>query len=142
MRYGRKRVVFDTNNLVSAALFGNSPSAEVYRRAVLQCDLYRSVDTFAELVHVLGRDKFDRYFAPGKSTRTDFLLAYEQASTLAEVRIIAMDCADPKDNKFLSLALSVEADVLVSGDQKHLLPMHPYKGVAILSAADFLLTLT
>ena len=47
------------------------------------------------------------------------------------------DCADPKDNKFLALALSAKADMLVTGDKKHLLPMNPYNGVSIVSIETF-----
>ena len=129
----RLRVVFDTNILLSAAIYSHSPSARTYRLAVQCCELYRSAETFAELAQVLLRPKFDRYFPAGGSTREDFLDAYESASKLVVPSHIATECVDPKDNKFLSLAVSVQAHVLASGDRKHLLPMNPYNGVQILT---------
>ncbi len=48
------------------------------------------------------------------------------------------ECSDPKDDKYLSLAVSGKADVIVSGDVRHLLSMHPWRGISILSPADFL----
>ena len=47
------------------------------------------------------------------------------------------DCRDPKDNKFLDLALSTQAICIVSGD-KDLQVLNPYHGIDICSPADFL----
>jgi uncharacterized protein len=47
------------------------------------------------------------------------------------------ECRDPKDDKFLELALDGKAEVLVTGDSD-LLCMHPWRGIAILSPADYL----
>lgn len=47
------------------------------------------------------------------------------------------DCRDPKDNIFLELALTCQAQYLVSGD-KDLLSLHPYQGIQIITARDFL----
>jgi len=66
-----------------------------------------------------------------------FLEAYIDKSIKAEVTQISSDCEDPKDNMFLSLALSTNADMIVSGDIKHLIAMHPYKGISILSPKEF-----
>ena len=47
------------------------------------------------------------------------------------------DCVDPKDNIILELALSVDADIILTGDD-HLLRLHPWRGVRILKPADYL----
>jgi predicted nucleic acid-binding protein len=47
------------------------------------------------------------------------------------------DCRDPKDDKFLSLALAAGADCIVSSDAD-LLALHPYRGIAIVTPAVFL----
>ena len=46
-------------------------------------------------------------------------------------------CRDPKDDQFLALALAAEADALVSSDED-LLVLHPWRGKAIVTPADFL----
>ena len=46
-------------------------------------------------------------------------------------------CRDPKDNKFLEVAVAGKADVIVSGDQD-LLVLHPFAGIPILQPAAFL----
>jgi len=45
-------------------------------------------------------------------------------------------CRDPKDDKFMELAVAANADFLFSSDQ-HLLEMDPFRGVRILQLADF-----
>lgn len=137
MSFARKKVVIDSNILVSAAIYPNSTSANALRLAVMFCELYRSNEKTAEIEQVLLRTKFDRYFAAGGPSREDFLTIYKDAAALEPITEIATDCSDPKDNKFLSLALSVKADLLITGDRKHLISMHPYRGIPIVSEADF-----
>lgn len=137
MNCATKKVVVDSNILISAAIYPGSASARALHLAVMFCQLVRSDETTAEIEQVLLRSKFDRYFSAGGPTRADFLSLYKDMAVLAPITTISTDCSDPKDNKFLSLALSVQADALVSGDRKHLLSMHPYRGIPILSEADF-----
>jgi predicted nucleic acid-binding protein len=47
------------------------------------------------------------------------------------------DCRDAKDDKYLELALAAGADMIVSSDED-LLVLHPWRGIPILSPADFL----
>lgn len=47
-------------------------------------------------------------------------------------------CRDPKDNKFLELAVAANADCIVTGD-KDLLVLNPFRGIKIISPADFLI---
>jgi hypothetical protein len=47
------------------------------------------------------------------------------------------DCRDPKDNKFLELAVSGQADYILSSD-KDLLVLQPFRGILIMTPADFL----
>jgi uncharacterized protein len=45
-------------------------------------------------------------------------------------------CRDPKDDKFLELAMSGGADVIVSGDAD-LLVLNPFRGIPIVPPATF-----
>jgi len=49
-------------------------------------------------------------------------------------RIVA--CRDPKDDKFLELAATGRADVIVSGDAD-LLALGPFRGILIVDPAIF-----
>ena len=61
---------------------------------------------------------------------------FRQSVILIEATTPVTACRDPKDNKFLELAISAKADVLVSSDV-HLLEMHPFRGIQILQWVDF-----
>jgi uncharacterized protein len=84
---------------------------------------------------VARRDKFDKYAS--REEREYIVLEYAKRVSLVRVIEEYTDCRDPKDNKFLSLAVSANADCIVSGDND-LLVLHPYKGVDIISVRDFL----
>jgi uncharacterized protein len=45
-------------------------------------------------------------------------------------------CRDPKDDKFLELAVNGKADVIVSGDAD-LLALNPFRGIPIVPPAAF-----
>ena len=46
--------------------------------------------------------------------------------------------ADPDDDKVLECAEVGGATHVVTGDRRHLLPLGSFKGIAIVTAADFL----
>jgi len=46
-------------------------------------------------------------------------------------------CRDPRDNKFLALALVCSADAIVSSDED-LLSLNPYRRIPVILARDFL----
>lgn len=48
------------------------------------------------------------------------------------------DCRDPKDDKYLELALAAGAATIVSSNDD-LLALDPWRGVHLLSPADYLL---
>jgi putative PIN family toxin of toxin-antitoxin system len=80
---------------------------------------------------VVGREKFDRY-VPLKER----LQAIEDMTSVI-VRESIQICRNPKDDKILELALSGQADVIITGD-KDLLVLHPFLGIAILAPLDYL----
>lgn len=71
-------------------------------------------------------------------TRESFLRVFLESCIKVTPRTQVQDCRDPKDDKFLSVALEAKAVMLVTGDKKDLLSMNPYKDVAIITAREFL----
>jgi putative PIN family toxin of toxin-antitoxin system len=45
---------------------------------------------------------------------------------------------DETDNRYIECAVAGEADYLVTGDKKHLLPIGEYRGTKIITPATFL----
>lgn len=127
--------VCDTNLLVSAAIFPKSVPAQAFDKAAADCLIVVSFDTLAELFEVLNRSKFDKYI--DLETRLRFFEIYRQRSLMVEVSHSVQDCRDPRDDKFLNLALSASAQFIITGDLD-LLVLHPYRGIEIWSPAEFL----
>lgn len=132
-----KKIVIDTNILISAAIFPQSLAAQAMTAAFAFGTVYRSTETMQELQMVLNRSKFDPYFVDKVFTRAMFVAIFEKYAIEVEVTQHCTDCIDPKDNMFLSLAVSADADIIVSGDKAHVLSMHPYRGIDILSLSEF-----
>jgi putative PIN family toxin of toxin-antitoxin system len=131
----RERVVIDTNVFISGLLSSTSTPARVVDRAMEHGQLLASTDTLRELMTKLLSPKFDRYIS---RERRDALLE-RLAPNVEMVEIVQQVRAsrDPKDDKFLEVALNGEADVLVSGDN-YLLTLHPFRGTDILTPAAYL----
>ena len=129
------KFVFDTNILISAALFSQSIPRQAFDMALSRGDLLTSEACLAELNQVLHRPKFARYLT---SFEIDlFINQYSLKATFVTVTTILNDCRDAKDNKFLELAVDGDVAYIVSGDQD-LLVLHPYRDIAIMNPIDFL----
>jgi putative PIN family toxin of toxin-antitoxin system len=129
------RFVFDTNAVVSAVLLPGSVSRRALELATSRGKLLLSPPTFEELEEVLRRRRFDKYLTEGQRLR--FLAALVRKSVEINVTEVVTECRDPKDNKFLELAICGKANCLVSGDQD-LLVLHPFRGIPILTPEAFL----
>ncbi len=133
------RVVVDTNTYISAMLFpGSTPS-----RAIDSVDragtMLVSPELIQELKEVARRPKFDKYVA--KLKRLKFVANVVQRAELFEPTEIINECRDPKDNKFLELAVSGNASHIITGDAD-LLVMNPFRGFSIVSPQEFLASLS
>jgi putative PIN family toxin of toxin-antitoxin system len=94
-----------------------------------------SDDTVAELFTVLNRDKFRKYIR--LDSAMDYIEWYVGISESVSVTKSVIACRDPKDDKFLSLAVAGRADCIIAGDSD-LLDMIAYEGIPIYRATDFL----
>lgn len=133
------RWVFDTNALVSRLLVPGSTPALALQKGMESGYLLVSDETLEELAAVLARPKFDKYL--GAADRRRFFELLGRVAIRLEILRPIQACRDPKDDKFLTLAVNGQADALVSGDGD-LLDLHPFMGVPILSPASFLATMS
>ena len=130
-----KQIVIDTNVIVSALIFTNSAIMQAFREAKEKGVLLISSDILSELIDVLSRQKFDRYLA--REIREDFLASLSTEAEMIEINEKIEICRDPKDNKFLELAVSGNATHIITGDQD-LLELHLFRGVSIITPRQFL----
>jgi putative PIN family toxin of toxin-antitoxin system len=129
------RFVFDTNTFISAALLPGSVNAEALDLAFNIGIILVSHSSFSEFTEVIFRKKFDRYLTDER--RLQVIQKLERDTHLCEVNTVLHDCRDPKDNKFLELAIDSNALCIISGD-KDLLVLHPFHNISILTPGDFL----
>jgi uncharacterized protein len=128
------RIVMDTNVVVSAVLLPGSMPRRAFDEVLQRGTLLISLATVAELNDVLRRPRFDPYIHADERLR--FLATLVRDADLVEVTEVVTDCRDPKDNKFLALALDGKATHVVSGDTD-LLVLNPFRGIPILTAQGF-----
>jgi len=131
----KPRYVFDTNTLISAALFEGSTPDRAFRCALRHGEGLASPDTLDELVEVLGRGKFDHYLTAEE--REAFLEALVERVEVVEPVEGIQVCRDPDDDKFLELAVEGRAESIVSGDDD-LLALHPFRDISVVTPSAFL----
>lgn len=130
-----RKIVIDTGTLVSAAIRAGSIPSQAYLKALREFEICVSQATIAELDRVLRREKFNAY--SDLEDRLAFVELYREKSVWCVATETVSDCRDGEDNKFLELALSVGAEIIVSSDPD-LWVLKPYRNIAILKPAEFL----
>ena len=130
-----RRFVFDTNTIISAFLFENGKPGRALDLAEEQGRLFLSSETAQELSETLEYERFDDYV--DQETRRELLLALLEEAELAEVTEQIQKSRDPDDDKFLELAVEIEAECIVSGD-KDLLVLESIRSIPVLTADEFL----
>ncbi len=133
----KKKVVLDTNVLISSLLKSESKARDIYRLVLRgEIELYTSVDLINELSRVLEYPKFKFE----KLQKKVFLKNLTRVATILVNPGLRIDLIkeDPPDNKFLECAVEAKVDYLISGDNKHLLPLKNFQGIRIISPSEFL----
>ncbi len=130
-----ERIVVDTNCFISRLLLPASVPGRAVRRAVDAGVLLVSEATMNELADVLARPKFDRYVS--LEDRQQFLRLIGRMAQFVTSGYTVQECRDPKDDKFLDVALNGRADLILSGNAD-LLRLNPWRGIGILSPAEYL----
>lgn len=125
------KIVIDTNVIVSALIGSSYPRQILYNLAfekkVLVCV---SSDVFKEYVEVLGREKFRKY--PEFVAKAEIVLSklYELSQKyIPSVKHSVIK--DEPDNRILELAITAQADYIVTGNTKDF-TFTEYGGVKIV----------
>ena len=130
-----QRIVVDTNVLISRLLLPRSLPGKAVRKAVDACEVLISEATLAELADVLARPKFAPYVSI--QDRQQFIRLLGRVAVMVPVTHTIRACRDPKDDKFLELAVNGAANVSITGD-KDLLALNPFRKIAIVTPAQYL----
>ncbi len=131
----RARVVVDNNALVSRLLIPDSVPGRAVRKAVDEAQLLVSEATLEELADVLARPKFDPYVSI--ADRQDFIRLLGRVAELVPITFTVHVCRDPKDDRFLELAINGRADLIVTGD-RDLLELNSFQDIPVITPAEYL----
>ncbi len=106
----------------------------VLKAAEGEFELYISQSIMDETIRVL-REKFNV-----QQLETDQAIKIMSAAARKVEPTVKLNVVkdDPKDDHVIECAVAAGADVLVTGDKKHLLKMGEYQGTRMVSVADFM----
>ena len=129
------RVVLDTNVLISSLLFKEKLSRIVALWEEGKILPIISRETFDELRTVLEYQKFSLTAAEIKSLIEHEVLPFFEVVNVS--KHVQGACRDPGDDKFISCAISANAEFIVTGD-KDLSDLKKYQLVRIIQASNFI----
>ena len=126
------RVILDANVWVSGFLFpGGTPSLlvdMVTSREILSFHSEALVEEVLRNVRKVGKSETD--------VRNAWLVM-RQFSTLVKPDIVVTQITGKEsDNRILECAITANADMVITGDKLHLIPLGSYKGIPILTPRD------
>ena len=129
------RIVLDTNVLVSSIL---SPSGVPSQIRDLwnakEFELITSDPQIERMRGVLSRAKFADRIPEGDKEK--LFSEIRDAATFVEPAEGITDSPDPEDNVILATAVAGQADMVVTGDKKHLLPLGSVQGISIVEPTE------
>ena len=134
------RLVLDTTVVVAGLLWNGLPrrlielaiegdAVELFSRAVL----------LDELAHTLGYSKFSARIATFGTSIAALVAQYTAlVSLVAPVSVPRVVVNDADGDHVVATAVAARAELIVTGDRKHLLPIGSYQGIAIVTAHEVL----
>ena len=128
------RIVLDTNVLVSALISGDGPPGRVLAAIRNQrLTLITSEVQLDELRTVLSRERLRPYVRPEEAQ--DLIRNLEAiGEVIADLPNVNLS-SDPDDNVILAAAIAGQADLVVSGDKRHMLILEQVDDIPIVTAA-------
>ena len=129
------KVVFDTNVVASATFWRGAPFDCLSRWADGRCEAVVSPELLAEYhetVEELRLEYPDHKYV-------DWAAALSEAATLVfPTERTEGATPDPGDEMILECGVAAEAQLIVTGDKKHLLPLRRFREIDIITPAEFL----
>ncbi|HRD78553.1 MAG TPA: putative toxin-antitoxin system toxin component, PIN family [Hyphomicrobiaceae bacterium] len=129
------RIVFDTNNLISAAISPLGKPFAAVRWIVERGRPVTSKPLLDEVTRRLRRPRIVRVISEPHAT--ELLRDFLAVALLVEPAPLPPTCRDPDDDVVLATALAAGADCIVTGDED-LLVLDPFRGIRILTPAAFM----
>lgn len=133
-----KRVVVDTNVLVSATFWAGDSDCIIEKAENKEIQLVTSKEIIEEFVGVLDYPELrDKVVSQKLAIRRTVEKVVSLSAIIEPQERHKIIKDDPDDNKFLDCAVAAKAGFIVSQD-KHLLSLKKFKGILIVSPNQFL----
>ena len=131
------RLVLDTNILVGALITKGTPPDRLYQ-AWLRGDieLVTSTAQIAEIADVLARPSLHKFLDADEAEVIVHNIG-ARALILDEPPEVNLS-PDSTDNPILAAAIAGKANLIVSGDKRHMLALGKVKGIPVVTARDAL----
>ncbi|MGD0728730.1 MAG: putative toxin-antitoxin system toxin component, PIN family [Candidatus Micrarchaeaceae archaeon] len=132
---GKRKIVLDTNILISALGWEGNLSKILDKVVDGELEFFISYDQFNEFLRVINYPRLK--FSEEQKARFEALIS-NLATFVKTQDILDVIKDDPSDNMILECALVANADYIVSGDLKHVLPIKKLGRIKIVTAKEFL----
>lgn len=136
------KVVLDANVYISALLSKRGAPKQIidlWREEAFE--LLISEEILDEVARVLRYPRVAELHKLSQSEQEEFLTLLRDETKLIKPKHRLSASPDETDNRYLECAVEGSAEVLVTGDKQHLLPIKEYEGIAVISPAAFLMLL-
>jgi len=135
------KIIIDTNVVISFLITNSDFIKKVTElKNLRKIDLYSTLEIFEEIKNTLQKPKIKELLKVNPKKVASFMALYKYKHIFEKPSHSVNICRDPKDNKFLELSKTVQADFLITGD-KDLLELKQFENTKILSPSEFLVKL-
>lgn len=131
------RLVLDTNVAVAGLLLNGPPRRLLEAAIAGKVELFSSAVLLDELEHTLGYTKFNERIAAFGTSIAGLVAQYTALVSLvvpASVPRVVINDAD--DDHVIAATVAARAELIVTGDRKHLLPIGSHQGIAIVTTRE------
>ena len=137
------RIVADTNIVLSGLLWQGPPRRLLELARERKVSLCTSLTLLAELAEVIAREKFAARVRAAGLSAAELVQDYEHLAEIVTPEALPAPVSrNPDDDHVLACALAGKAELIVSGDKRHLLVLGEYQGIPIRTVSDALDALT
>jgi putative PIN family toxin of toxin-antitoxin system len=131
------RLVVDTNVVVAGLLWTGPPRRLLQAAIDGEVELFSSAVLLDELAHTLGYSKFTKRIESFGTSIAALVAQYTAlVSLVAPASVPRVVANDADDDHVIAAAVAARAELIVTGDRKHLLPIGTHQGIAIVTARE------
>jgi putative PIN family toxin of toxin-antitoxin system len=129
--------VLDTNVVVSGLLWNGPPRRLLQAAIDGEVDLFTSAVLLGELANTLGYTKFTKRIESFGTSIAALAAQYAAlVNPVAPASVLRVAANDADDDHVIAAAVAARAELIVTGDRKHLLPIGTHQGIAIVTARE------